>query len=101
MYLTLGLLHGKFYKYVLIRQHLRTLRRYHYKTGVDVGVLQSFDYTQFVRPQIRRFIVPFAIDDGQIFKLCDVQRLRSGDIALTVQLKLPLLEQPTRKKEWG
>jgi IS605 OrfB family transposase len=100
VFLTLGLLHGKFYKYVLIRQHLRTLRRYYYKTGVDVQLLQSLDYTQFVRPRIRRFIIPYAVDDGQIFRLCEVQHRKSADVELAIQLKLPLVNHPTRKKDW-
>ncbi|MFQ5978392.1 MAG: RNA-guided endonuclease InsQ/TnpB family protein [Candidatus Heimdallarchaeota archaeon] len=93
--LTLSRLHGKYYRWALIRQTLRTFRRYHYKLGLDLTVLTQIPYTKQVHPTIRHSIFPYAPDDGQTIKIT------WQDAHLSVQMKLPKTAFPTKPQDWA
>jgi hypothetical protein len=91
---TLVMLEGKYYKRVLIRQALRTFRRYYYKLGLDLEVLTRIPYTHMVKPVIWSFILPFAPDDGQL-----IQQEWDNDV-ISIRLKLPQINQPVTRRDW-
>ena len=91
---TLVNLEGKYYKRALIRQSLRTFRRYHYKLGLDLQVLTYIPYTQMVKPTIRSFVLPYAPDDKQAIQYsCNKDEM-------DIRLKLPKISQPLTKNNW-
>ncbi len=95
--ITLVKFHGKYYKRGIIRQILRTFRRYHYKFGLDFTILTQIPYTQIVKPNIHSVVLPYSVDDGfngQVIKIEQSKQL------LTVQLKLPVCHQPLHAKDW-
>lgn len=91
---TLVRLKGKYYRRALIRQVLRTFRRYHYRLGLDIAVLTRIHYTKMVKPVIWSFVLPFAPDDGQIIQ----QDWQNDEIS--IRLKLPTTTQPLTRKDW-
>ena len=91
---TLVRLKGKYYRRALIRQVLRTFRRYHYRLGLDIAVLTRIPYTRMVKPVIWSFVLPFAPDDGQI-----IQQDWQND-GISIRLKLPTTTQPLTRKDW-
>ena len=91
---TLKFFNGKFYKYVLIRQHLRMLRKLYFKTKIDLHLLANFRYTQLVKPSVKSFLLPYSVDEGNIIKI-NLKRKR-----ISVQLKLPLSTHPKASKDW-
>ncbi|MFX1286461.1 MAG: RNA-guided endonuclease TnpB family protein [Promethearchaeota archaeon] len=92
--LTLMNFEGKYYRRVLIRQTLRTFRRYYYKLGLDLEVLTRFPYTQIVKPSIWSFILPYTPDDGQVIQL------DSDKDNIAVRLKLPRKSYPLNRHDW-
>lgn len=92
---TLSRLHGKYYRWALIRQTLRTFRRYHYKLGLDLTVLTQIPYTKQVQPTIRNSIFPYAPDDGQAIRIT-----WQGD-QLSGQIKLPKTAHPIKTQDWA
>jgi IS605 OrfB family transposase len=93
--LTLSRLYGKYYRWVLIRQTLRTFRRYYFKLGLDLTVLIQIPYTHQVHPTIRHSILPYAPDDNQAI------RIAWQETHISVQLKLPKTPHPTKPQDWG
>ncbi len=91
---TLVLLEGKYYRRALIRQVLRTFRRYHYKLKLDLVILTRIPYTKMVKPVIWSFVLPFAPDDGQI-----IQQDWQND-AISIRLKVPKINQPLTRRDW-
>jgi IS605 OrfB family transposase len=91
---TLVNLEGKYYRRALIRQTLRTFRRYHYKLGLDLGVLTTIPYTDMVKPTIWSFILPYAPDDGQAIQL------NRNKNEISVRLKLPKISYPLNRHDW-
>ena len=85
---------GKYYRRALIRQTLRTFRRYYFKLGLDLGVLTRIPYTDMVKPTIWSFILPYAPDDGQA-----IQLTRNKD-EIAVRLKLPKVSHPINRHDW-
>ncbi|MHA2215636.1 MAG: zinc ribbon domain-containing protein [Candidatus Hodarchaeales archaeon] len=85
---------GKYYRRALIRQTLRTFRRYHYRLRLDLGVLTLIPYTAMVKPTIRSFILPYAPDDGHA-----IQFSRNND-QIAVRLKLPKVLHPLTRHDW-
>ena len=94
---TIVVFRGEYYHYAIIRQQLRTLRRYYYCTGVDLQFLQSLLYTQFVKPRLSAFVFPYAADDG-----LDGQSVKLEDrgTAFAVALKLPTTATPQKRADW-
>ncbi len=93
--LTLSNFYGKYYRWALIRQTLRTLRRYYYKLGLDLAVFVQLPYVKLVKPAIRNFILPYAPDDGQAI-IIDQQ-----DEHLNLQMKLPNTRYPITTRDWS
>ncbi|MHA2500444.1 MAG: hypothetical protein ACXAEL_12820, partial [Candidatus Hodarchaeales archaeon] len=93
--LTLSRLFGKYYRWALIRQTLRTFRRYYYKLGLDLTVLTQIPYTKQVKPIIRNSIFPYAPDDGQTIRITWQEAYMSG------QMKLPTTPHPTKRQDWA
>ena len=52
---------NRFYKWKLIRQTLRMLRKWHFQYGMDLAILV---YTQMVNPQVQRATFSFSVEDG-------------------------------------
>ncbi len=96
--LTLMMFHGKYYKWALIRQTLRTLRRYYYKLGLDPQAFTQMPYTKLVTPIIRSFVFPYTGDDGLIGQTIKVHW--SGQL-LIIDLKLPTSDQPGKVNDWA
>ena len=92
--LTLMNFEGKYYRRALIRQTLRTFRRYYYKLGLDLEILTRIPYTQMVKPSIWSFILPYAPDDGQAIQL------NSDKDIIAVRLKLPRKIYPLSGHDW-
>ncbi len=92
--LTLSRLYGKYYRWALIRQTLRTFRRYYYKLGLDLTVLTQIPYTKQVQPTIRNSIFPYAPDDNQTI------RITWQETHISVQMKLPKTPHPTKPQDW-
>ncbi|MFX0209644.1 MAG: zinc ribbon domain-containing protein [Candidatus Hodarchaeota archaeon] len=92
---TLVMLEGKYYRRALIRQALRTFRRYHYKLGLDLAVLTSIPYTKMVKPVIWSFVFPFAPDDGQVIQQDWVNN------TISIRLKLPRTNRPLTRQDWS
>ncbi len=91
---TLVRFEGKYYKRALIRQSLRTFRKYYYQLGLDLELLTRIPYTKMVQPSIWSFILPYAPDDGQAIQVtCDKDEI-------AVRLKLPKMFQPFNKRDW-
>ncbi|MFX0205275.1 MAG: hypothetical protein ACFFDT_04770 [Candidatus Hodarchaeota archaeon] len=91
---TLVSFEGKYYKRALIRQSLRTFRRYYYKLGLDLEVLTRIPYTKMVKPSIWSFVLPYAPDDGQA-----IQYTCNND-EIIIQIKLPKVSQPFNRYDW-
>lgn len=88
---------GNYYKHAIIRQLLRTLRRYYYRLGLDLSYFLKLPYTHLVIPSIHSSIFPYAADDGlngQAIKLTVENQ------QLTIQLKLPMTKQPINRNDW-
>ncbi len=85
---------GKYYRWALIRQVLRTFRRYHYRLGLDLTVLKHNPYTKMVTPVIHSFGFPYSPDDGQAMRM-DWQRDN-----IVVKMKLPLTRRPLKRSDW-
>jgi IS605 OrfB family transposase len=85
---------GKYYRWVLIRQILRTFRRYYYRLGVDFAVFTTFPYTKIIHPTVHSFLFPYAPDDGQIIQL----DWKKNEIS--VRLKLPRTTFPFTRSDW-
>jgi len=85
---------GKYYRWALIRQVLRTFRRYHYRLGLDLAVLMQIPYTKMVTPVIHSVNFPYSPDDGQALRM-DWQRDN-----LAVKMKLPLIKHPVKRSDW-
>jgi IS605 OrfB family transposase len=85
---------GKYYRWALIRQTLRTFRRYYYRLGVDFALLATIPYTQIVRPKIKSFLLPYAPDDGQAIQITWQQD------TITARFKLPQKAQPMTRSNW-
>ncbi|MFX0061638.1 MAG: zinc ribbon domain-containing protein [Candidatus Hermodarchaeota archaeon] len=95
--LTLIAFYGKYYKRALIRQTLRTLRRYYYQLGLDPQTFVHIPYTTLVSPSIRSFAFPYAADNG-----LDGQTIKvhwSGQL-LIIECKLPTAERPVKGADW-
>ncbi|MHA2306086.1 MAG: RNA-guided endonuclease InsQ/TnpB family protein [Candidatus Hodarchaeales archaeon] len=92
---TLVRLEGKYYRRALIRQVLRTFRRYHYRLGLEMAVFTRIPYTQLVKPHIWSFVLPFAPDDGQV-----IQHDWQDDV-ISIRLKLPITKSPVTRNEWA
>ncbi|MFQ5977792.1 MAG: RNA-guided endonuclease InsQ/TnpB family protein [Candidatus Heimdallarchaeota archaeon] len=93
--LTLSRLYGKYYRWALIRQTLRTFRRYYYKLGLDLTVLTQIPYTKQVKPTIWNSIFPYAPDDNQAI------RITWQESHISVQMKLPKTPHPTKTQDWA
>ncbi|MFX0064971.1 MAG: RNA-guided endonuclease TnpB family protein [Candidatus Hermodarchaeota archaeon] len=88
---------GKYYKRALIRQTLRTLRRYYYHLGLDPQTFVHIPYTMLVSPSIHTFTFPYAADNG-----LDGQTIKvhwSGQW-LIIECKLPTTERPVKVSDW-
>jgi putative transposase len=96
--LTLANFQGKFYRWALIRQTLRLLRRYYYQLGLDLNVLRQFPYTAVVKPQIRSFILPYSPDDGQAIQY-DWQT-ENDPLTIHIRLKVPCRPHPSQPSHW-
>jgi len=96
--LTLANFEGKYYRWVLIRQTLRTFRRYYYQLGLDLSVLRQFPYTTVVKPQIRSFILPYSPDDGQAIRY-DWQP-EEDPLTISIRLKVPCRPHPSKRSHW-
>jgi IS605 OrfB family transposase len=88
---------GKFYKRALIRQQLRTLRRYYYRLHLDLAILLEIPYTQLVKPTIKRFMFPYSADNGLQGQTIKIDWTASQ---LQIALKLPTTRHPLTRKEW-
>jgi transposase len=89
--LSLQLMQRRFWRYALIRQTLRLLRRWHFKYGIDVWTLR---YTDVVQPNLHKFIFPYGPDDDQLLRYCcNGQRI-------TYEVKLPLTNVPIYRSNW-
>lgn len=91
---TLVMLEGKYFRRGLIRQALRTFRRYYYRLGLDLSVLARIPYTKMVKPFIWSFVLPFAPDDGQA-----IQQDWQNDV-ISIRLKLPRTNRPLTRRDW-
>jgi hypothetical protein len=85
---------GKYYRWALIRQVLRTFRRYHYQLGLDLAVLTHIPYTKMITPVIRSFSFPYSPDDGQALRM-EWQRE-----TLAVKMRLPHTNKPVKRSDW-
>jgi len=98
--LTLANFEGKFYRWALIRQTLRMLRRYYYQLGLDLSVLKQFPYTAVVTPQIRSFILPYSPDDGQAIHYAWSPHDTAQKTLISIRLKVPRCTQPSKRSHW-
>ncbi|MFX0185837.1 MAG: hypothetical protein ACFE95_22365 [Candidatus Hodarchaeota archaeon] len=85
---------GKYYRWALIRQVLRRLRRYHYCLGLDLALLMHIPYIKTVSPAVHSFNFPYSPDDGQALRM-DWQRE-----ALSVKMRLPITNKPVKRSDW-
>ncbi|MFW9917373.1 MAG: RNA-guided endonuclease InsQ/TnpB family protein [Candidatus Thorarchaeota archaeon] len=92
---TLVKFYGKYYRWALIRQFLRTFRRYYYKLGMDLTFFQTMPYPTLIKPRIRNFAFPYAPDDGQAIKITRKHTI------VEVEMKLPHCEIPKTRQDWG
>jgi IS605 OrfB family transposase len=93
---TLANFEGRYYRWALIRQTLRTLRRYYYMLGLDLTVLHQFPYTKLVTPTIRSFTLPYSPDDGKA--IC--YDWQEADQTIRIRLKVPCQPQPLNRAHW-
>lgn len=82
---------GVYYKYQLIRQLLRMIKRWTIKYRVDITLLE---YTSLVHPKLNNFTFPYAVDDNQAIKI-----IRKGNV-LEVEMKLPKSNRSYSIKDW-
>ena len=88
---TLQVFKGRYYRWSLIRQTLRMMRKYHYKLGLD---LQMVDYLALVQPRIRTIVFPYGSDDDQAIKVsCDGK-------TISYRIKLPTTAAPVSRSDW-
>ena len=91
---TLIFFEGKYYRWALIRQTMRTLRRYYYRLGLDLAVLATIPYTKQVTPVIHSFCLPYSPDDSQAIELTWQQE------KIAVKIKLPTIAYPVTRGDW-
>ena len=86
---------NRFYKWKLIRQTLRMLRKWSFRYGMDLAMLV---YTQLVTPQVQHATFSFSIDDGgekgELFKYHRKHK------QIHFEIKLPITSHPTKKSDW-
>lgn len=88
---TLRLLYGRYYRYVLLRQTLRLLRRLYLKYGLDIWTIQ---YIDVVRPIITSFTFPYSPDDGQAIEYSYSHQ------QISYRMKLPCVPFPMKRRDW-
>jgi putative transposase len=94
--ITLANFEGTYYRWALIRQTLRTLRRYYHQLGLELSVLLQFPYTTVVTPKLRSFTLPYSSDDGQAIRY-DWRDAHT----LSIRMKLPCHPQPLNSADWA
>ncbi len=96
--LTIANFKGKYYRWALMRQTLRTFRRYYYHLGLDLSLLKQFPYAAVVKPHIRSFILPYSPDDGQAIQY-DWQPEKDPN-TIHIRLKVPCRPRPSQRSHW-
>ena len=92
VFYTIRLQFGVYYKYQVLRQVLRMIRRYTLKYNIDITLLE---YTSLVHPKLSNFTFPYGADDTQALKM-----EQKGN-SLHLEMKLPQVDQPYGPKDWS
>ena len=92
VFYTIRLRFGMYYKYQVLRQVLRMIKRYVLKYNVDIALLE---YTSLVHPKLINFTFPYGVDDAQAMKMD-----QKGN-SLHIEMKLPQREQLFGPKDWS
>ena len=92
IFTTIKLRFGVYYKYQVLRQLVRMIKRWVFKYHLDIFL---FEYTSLVHPKLINFIFPYAADDAQAIRL---ERKRNS---LAVQMKLPKIDLCYEPKDWS
>ena len=92
---TLRHLYGKYYKWTMLRQTLRMLRRLVLHDGLDIWMLS---YTNLVRPQLQHVVFPYGRDDSITNGQAICFELKGNTIH--VEIKAPVNDLPMGEKDW-
>lgn len=93
---TLRTLYNKQYRWGLIRQTLQLLRKWQFKFGLDISLV---NYTDLVHPLLQTAILPYAGDDGAATG--QTIQYKATTAKLTYTIKVPLKPLPLTKMDWG
>lgn len=79
------------YKKVMIQQTIQMIKKWHKKLAIDLNMIS---YCQLVQPEIKKFVFPFGVDDGQAIQYsCDGK-------CIQYRIKLPIIPQPKDRYDW-
>ena len=80
-----------FYKKVMIQQTIQMIKKWYKKLAIDLNMIS---YCQLVQPEIKKFVFPFGVDDGQAIQYtCDGK-------CIQYRIKLPIIPQPKDRYDW-
>ncbi|MHA2298899.1 MAG: RNA-guided endonuclease InsQ/TnpB family protein [Candidatus Hodarchaeales archaeon] len=88
---TLHVFHGKYYRWQLIRQTLRMMRKLHYRLGLD---FRPMHYTMLVQPRFTNTTFPYGADDNQAIKFTVMRK------KIKYRIKLPKVAVPRTTRDW-
>lgn len=79
------------YKWQLIRQQLRTFRKWHYRYSFDLSLLE---YIHLVEPKLHNFVFPYSPTDDQAIQYT------MHKAYITLEMKLPVNPTPYQTRDW-
>jgi IS605 OrfB family transposase len=88
---TLQVFRGKYYRWQLIRQTLRMMRKFHYQLGLD---FRPMHYTMLVQPQFTNMTFPYGADDDQAIKFTVTRK------KIKYKIKVPRIAVPRTPRDW-
>ena len=89
---TLQVFHGKYYRWALIRQTVRLLRKQYFNHGRDIWMVS---YTSLVKPELTIMVFPYGVDDNQALKY------RVTAKKIHYEVKLPRMDVPRSARDWS
>jgi len=88
---TLQVFHGKYYRWQLIRQTLRMMRKLHYRLSLDLRLMH---YTMLVQPGFTNTTFPYGADDDQAVKVTVTRK------KIKYKIKVPRIALPRTPRDW-
>jgi transposase len=89
---TLHVFHGKYYRWQLIRQTLRMMRKLHYRLSLDFRLMH---YTMLVQPRFTNTTFPYGADDDQAIKVTVTRK------KIKYRIKVPRIAIPRSPRDWS